>query len=569
MTGFLRRWRAEALCSDDVDTRLQGIKKLVQSHDPQAVTLLIEKLEDEEPEVRANAATALASIGSPQAIRPLVQLVLHEREATVLEQGTAALARINGQKRRPELVESLDNEDANVCLAAARALRKVCWNQLNPATKAQVAILQDNCEEAATFGRDAIPPLKKAMCTGTAHMCRQAADALGVIGSREALAALIDLMRNPDLDRGIRETAAHGIRRMCWEQVTDADLARAAILLGAWSDVTRIGSAAVEPLVEAMAAEDPDVRQASAKALGAIGTPDASGALAQTLADNSLEVEVRELATSLLASRTDTTSERGLVAALVDESWSVRKAAAAALAERGWFPEKKSERILYAIARGDWFVVKIAGSEAIQPLVDVLKFHAVGLDAARALISLGSRGRDALVSILSRSNESLPVREIVTMALAESGDARAVEPLRTMLKDQDFAVRQSAVWTLERLGWEPVSLVEKAVCAIVHGDWERVRQFGAPAIEPLLRLAADAMAPKETAFALEQILDACPAKISIDHLRKLTMLHDLRPTPVADERDGAEDSAPVEQIVDCSAIRRLAKNELARRGFMS
>jgi len=569
MTGFLRRWRTDALCSDDVDTRLAGIKKLVQSQHPQAATLLIDKLDDPEPEVRAHAAAALAALGSAQAISALIHLVLHEREASVLEQGTAALAQINGQKRRPELVDALTSDDAHICQAAARALRKVCWNQLNDATKAHVAILQANWDEAAAIGPDAIGPLKAAMCTGTAHMASHAAGALGAIGSQDALAALIDLMRNTDLAREIRRTAAHGIRRMCWERVTDEDMARSAILLGTWSDLTRIGTAAVAPLVEAMAAEDPEAGLAAAKALGTISTPDATSALAKALSDGRLDIEIRASAAGLLAERKDAPSERALVAALIDESWPVRSAAAEALSQRGWFPEKKSERIWYAIARGDWFVVKTAGSEAIKPLVDVLKFHAVGLEAARALIALGPRGREALVTVLSRSNESLPIREIVTMALAESGDARAVDPLRTMLKDQDFAVRQSAVWTLERLGWEPVSQVEKAICAIVHGQWEQVRQFGAPAVEPLLRLAADVMAPQETAAALEQILDACPSKISLDHLRKLTVLQDLHPFVVADDTEGAASEAPIQKTVNCSAIRRSAKNELARRGFMS
>src|ERR1051326_3055102 len=44
------------------------------------------------------------------------------------------------------------------------------------------------------------------------------------------------------------------------------------------------------------------------------------------------------------------------------------------------------------------------------------------------------------------------IRRFAAEALGEIGDATAVEPLRTALRDTDLVVRQRAAWALSRIG---------------------------------------------------------------------------------------------------------------------
>ncbi len=570
MKGLLRRWREHELHSDDADTRLRTIEKLAGSKDPQAIELLMVGLEDPEPAIRTVAAEALGRRRDARAIRPLVRVVLFERERAVLEVATEALRHIGGSATATVLVTALDEDEISVRQAAARALRRVGWANLRDRDRARVAILQDEWQEAGGYGSAAIEPLREALCGGTQLARRRAAEALGGIGSDASAVALIETLKAGDLESGIRETAAWGIRRVCWENVNESDLALAAVVLGDWSGAAGLGGAAVAALSRCLYHDDTDVRRRAAETLYTIGGEEATSALIETLCNAGQDVEVREHVASLFAQRSDAPTEGALVSALSDESWSVRVAGANALEEREWTGVEERDRVQFAIARKDWEGIRGVGPAAIDALVGALSFHAVGGDAARTLVALGQPGQDALVDVLHREGENSSVREVASIALAESGDVRAVDPVRAMLKEPDSAVQQFAVWTLERLGWTPSTAAERAIAAIAHGDWEEVKGLGAPAVDPLLRLMAEAMAPEEAADSLEHILDAVPGRLSIDHLRKLASLDAPRKggAKSVPELAGWGSGGGVRKA-DCSKIRHLAKYELLRRGIMT
>ncbi len=98
---------------------------------------------------------------------------------------------------------------------------------------------------------------------------------------------------------------------------------------GAIRRLTRMGRAAVKPLVAALAREDADVRWRAAQALGAIGDPYAVGPLAELLKDPK-EV-VREEAARALGQIGDGRAIEALRARLHDEDRLVRKAAVKAM----------------------------------------------------------------------------------------------------------------------------------------------------------------------------------------------------------------------------------------------
>lgn len=566
MNGILRKWREHALCSNNMDKRLRGIDKLRESNDKEAVPILMSALDDPAQEVRANAASALSAMGDPRATKSLVARVLIEREHGALERITQALAHLGMDPGITALTEALDDDDVGIRLAAARALRRVNWERVPDETRARVAILQDEWEEAASYGSAAVDALHRVLYSGTPTARRRASEALGTIGNKESLTALVDVLKSPRTDSSQRETAAWGIRRVCWECADETDLARAAIILGDWFGVVSFGPIAVGPLVDVLLDGDTELGQSVVQTLNEIRSDVALAALIQALGDSQQDVTIRQLIASLLGTREDSQSLTALVNSLGDESWSVRVAAVEALEKREWLPTLPEEKALVAILRKDWDQIPKIGEASIAALVGSLGYYTVGAEAAQALLALGAPGCDALVHALNNCDDNPTVREVASMALAECGDERAIKPLQSMLKGPDIAVRQFAVWTLERLGWEPTSKSEQATAALAHGDWDRLRKLGASAVEPLLQMAADSMARDETVATLDHILDIVPGRISIRQLQKLVSLDEIRPEYGTVPQTQTDGSAKEQDGL--GRVQKRAQRELLRRGIL-
>jgi HEAT repeat protein len=252
-----------------------------------------------------------------------------------------------------------------------------------------------------------------------------------------------------------------------------------------------------------------------------------------------------------------------LVGLLGDEEWPVRYAAAKALERTGCRPVDGRRRAQYAIAHRDWDETTAVGQDAVDLLVAAMRYQSVARDAARTLIRIGREGIDALVRVSRDMNQPLAVREAASMALADIGETRAIESLEALLEDPEIGIRTSAVWTLEKLNWRPRNNVERATAAIAHSDWAAVAEIGVDALEPLLRLACEAMAPRETADALSRILETSAARVSIGRLQELVNLRDFRDSSGTEE--GLERGAVGN--VDCSRVRQLARFALAQRGI--
>jgi len=564
MGEILHWWRNKALHSPRIDIRLRTIERLVESKDRGAINLLIEALADEDNEVRAGAAIALAHRGDPRAIRPLAEAALRERELEVAQEITSALATFDESQTVTALRSALDDHDVKIRQAAASTLRKVAWNALDDLHKARVAILQSDWATVSTLGPGAIAPLKAALIEGTIQSKREAARILGEFGVQESFDALVSVLDDGACDDATRKMAAWALRSCCWTCIEDGHLARIAILLDEWSLAVNLGAGAVRPLMEALQEPTTRVRECAAEALGRIANDEAVEAIAAALRDENQDVRVREVAARILGRVEGTKAGDALVCGLGDPAWQVRVATAQALDKKSWQPPNATALASLAIARKDWSRARSAGVAAIAPLKEALHYQAVATDAAKVLIDLGTPGIDALVQVLKDANEDAAVREMVATMLAGIQDPRAVEPLRCMLSDADMAVRFSAVWALERLGWTPTDDPQRALVAIVNGDWEQVMRLGVAALEHLLRMSADGLAPRETADALRNILESMAGRISIAHLRKLAKTEDV----VAQVPSGSSAEAMETVRVDCGAIRNAAKREMFRRGLV-
>ncbi|MDE0688571.1 MAG: HEAT repeat domain-containing protein [Candidatus Poribacteria bacterium] len=141
-----------------------------------AVSELITALQDERENVRASAAYALGEMGpvAAEAVDTLIAL-LRDESAEVRRHATSALGMIKVpvSKTVPALVEVLeDREDTDLAFFAAQALTRI-----------------------GPDATEAIPALREALTSESAYVRGFSSEALGRIGTAEALQALVPFLR--------------------------------------------------------------------------------------------------------------------------------------------------------------------------------------------------------------------------------------------------------------------------------------------------------------------------------------------------------------------------------------
>lgn len=567
--GSLRTWwQSRALHSDDAETRTRAVERLAEASDDRALAVLIETLDDLDPAVRTKTAQALGHVGSAVAIEPLVHRLRREKEHQVAFAIADALRALGPKLAVPFLLAALVEPDFRGRQNVASAARRICWDFLDDAGQARVAIVQNAWKEVAGLGPPAVEPLVQAIRREGNRTQREAADALGRMNDPVAAQALQDLLADAGFGTSGREIVAWALRTYYNSEVDDVYRARIAIVEGDWPRVISFAESAVPPLKDALLDQDRNVRQHAAEALVQIGGPKAAAVLSETLGNVDEGVDVREIAAQALGAIPEPRAVRALVGALRDQGWKVRKAAAMALIELEWTAENPTDKALALVARECWEQAVDVGEPAVVALLDALKYRSVSPAAARALLRLGEPGLDALLSVLRDPSQPIGIREVVARSLAEIGDPRAIEPVLSMLGDRDMVVRQAAVWTLEKLGWTPTDDTQRALAAIAHEDWDDLGRIGAAAVEPLLVLAEAGMAPQETVGALQQVLESSAERLSVEELQALSSLEDIpirRNFRFAHDGDGEASS----NVVDCERVRDLARFELTNRGIMA
>lgn len=110
----------ELLAAAETDARFWAVRGLWANGSPEAVSLLIKALRDNDDMVRSGAALALGEIEAEMAVEALVQLMTGERAASG-DHAADALAKI-GQPAATALIKALQDERVWVRVRAAKAL---------------------------------------------------------------------------------------------------------------------------------------------------------------------------------------------------------------------------------------------------------------------------------------------------------------------------------------------------------------------------------------------------------------------------------------------------------------
>lgn len=275
------------------EARAAAAEALGILRDAKAIPSLTEMLRDENALVRSRAAEASGRMGEP-AVDALLQMAIsspHEIRASAID----ALGLTGSVRAIDRIIEALKDSSPIVRTAAVRALGE---SRSQRAVEPLMAIVRDESSAMrsqasaalAGMGDVALPGLIAALRDAHPSVRSLAAEALGEIGSREAVAALIELVK------------------------TDQSGAR----------------------LEAL------------DALGRIGDPAAVDVALSSLRNGS--VALRKKAAGVLARFRDPRTREALIAGLTDANEEVREIAAGGLGETG---EQKDLPLLERVADRD------------------------------------------------------------------------------------------------------------------------------------------------------------------------------------------------------------------------
>ena len=319
---------------------------------------------------------------------------------------------------------------------------------------------------------------------------KRAALKLGKAGGRRAIKSLVGLLHDPEW--GVRVAAIEALGATAHPSVVGP-------LLAAIRDAEKASSP--------VAAE---VHAAAVAALQRAG-PAAAPLLRQSAGDRS--PRLREAAIEALGGISDPEAIPMLVAALGDERSNVRQAAARALAR----------------ARTPDCVTALLAS-----------LHHRDPSTRRSVIeALGETGDPRAAEALSRvvADRDRPVRDAAVRALGRIGSRDAVDTLVAAFQGADRDLRQAAGNALREARWQPRDGRERAVAAVLRGDYAGAAAEGPVAVELLAASlgAKDPAGRRAAAEALGSLRDARAAKPI---------------TPLLGDRDESVRSAVIRALVE-------------------
>ncbi len=296
------------------------------------VDVLIAKLNDPRPEVKAAAAEALGNLGDPKAAGPLVATLIHNRFGAVREI-EVALEKL-GAPALPAILPALTHPEVEVRRAAVQAVAKIGTSAavvpLAQRLKDPDLAIRRRAADALITLADArvVPQLIEALRDPDPHVYYPARDALANVGG-PAVPALVAALGDPD------PRVAH--------------MAEQAL--------ARIGRTAVPALCNALLSENGRIRQWAAVALGDIG-PDAVEAVAAFLKDTTKPAYARAAAADALGRTGAPNALEPLVEAASSQEPMVQKAALRGLVRLG--DEKATPALVNALEAADQGVRSVA-----------------------------------------------------------------------------------------------------------------------------------------------------------------------------------------------------------------
>jgi HEAT repeat protein len=439
----------------DPNVRATAAISLGRRREGLAVPALIKALSDE-PWVRFAAIEALAAIGDPAALEPLLA-VMRQGDELVQAAIAAALGSFVDPRAAECLLQALAGARGSLVPLLVNALLKTapqeCIANMEPGLRERAVLgLVDSLEDPSDQVRaDALRGLARMGDTGSVY-------------------AILNLARS-NQDPGVPELILEAL--------------------------TAIG--APGPLMGAASDSDPRVAEVAVAALGRLGGQDAAGALVKALEHASSRV--RRQATQHLGLLRWTPAVPFLETALQDQDPRVQREAAHALGRLGQARSVAALGTLLDHPRLELRMEALGALLAIQG-EQVRSLFLRGLDSAHAqrrelsAMGLGALGPGAetrrLVGLLSDPEPR--VRRAAVQSLVECGAPGVWPALGRALEDPDRGVRLALVQALEARNLPEVRellvrVLEDPDPQLRHQAVESLGRMGAQeAVRPLIRL---------------------------------------------------------------------------------
>ena len=186
---------------------------LAQIEDPRVAEPVVGALHDDDPGVRAAAATGLGKVGGPDAVDPLIA-ALGDDVVDVRASAAESLGRIADPRAVAALAVALVDDDERLAQMAARSLVSIG----SPAVPALAAVLREGRilprrTAARTLGEigdpDVVEPLAAALDDEDPGVCQAAAVALAGCGDPRAVEPLVSMLAATPSD--VRHAAASSL----------------------------------------------------------------------------------------------------------------------------------------------------------------------------------------------------------------------------------------------------------------------------------------------------------------------------------------------------------------------
>jgi HEAT repeat protein len=436
------------LQEDEPDLRIQAALALGEQHTPDAVAPLVRALGDPDANVRFHAIEALGKLRAAEAIDALAEIAASD-EFFLVFPAVDALARISDSRAAPALVPLLSRPiiaepvaEALGALGGAEVVRPLValLNASGPSVPIARAIARLHQRYEQRYG-------------GGAVIAAEFQDAVSTIGAARILDAVStcetqDLRAVVTLLGWLRGDAVHrALARLLGQPDARADAIEA---------IVRQDAGIVEVLIEQLEAEDPDTQLAAVVALGRLGDRRAAPAIAAALTRSPA---MAVAAAAALARIGDPLAHHALLPLLPHPDAAVRQAAIGALNSLGHpdlgahvrdllesdDPAERESAVRIAGYFGFPDAVDALLARAADPVEGVRRAaveHLPYLDDPRAMAALAS----------AVSDTSAKVRAAAAQALAHVAPGVAEAPLLAALADEDAWVRYYAVRALGELG---------------------------------------------------------------------------------------------------------------------
>jgi len=346
-----------------------GENLLLKAKSGKIIPLLLTSLRNENLEVRRKAIITLGQIKSPQAIEPLINLLLDSEEE--IKEAVSETLIVSGSVNIKDLYKGLTSKEPEIRAKLAKILGEIGSPQ---SSEVLIPLLNDGEEEvrietayalAKTGNASAGRSLRKALKDEVGHVRSAAASALGDLKVKEAIPVLIETLSDPYPD--VRRSAALALEKMksYREKILPCLLPlcknkEEEVRASALYALGKVGGEEIlDVLSLSLEDESPKVRQVTVNILRQIKGRSAFSLL--QLAANDEDPAVRVAVISGLSQAHRDEAIDCLIAALSDSDFRVRYEAAYNLR----FREEKVVNALISALKDEVGLVQIGAAEAL------------------------------------------------------------------------------------------------------------------------------------------------------------------------------------------------------------